>query len=138
MFNIKITSGQLDVSTSLQWVQAPNSGAINIFIGTVRDSSFGKQVLALEFEAYDAMAKVELHKIAEYAKSRWTINRILIHHRTGKLVVGEMAVVILVSSPHRDDAFQSCRYIIDTLKQTVPIWKKEIYIDGAVWVAAHP
>ena len=138
MFNINITSEPLNVSGSLQWIQAPDCGAINAFIGTVRDASKGRSVSALEFEAYEKMAMSELFKIAEEAKRKWSLNRVLIHHRIGTLLVGEIAVLILVSCPHRNESFESCSYIIDTLKQTVPIWKKEIYEDGSTWIDAHP
>ena len=116
----------------------PQSGGIDVFIGTVRDTTKGKTVVRLEFEAYEAMALKEMHKIAEQAFSKWPIQKLLIHHRAGVLKVGEVPVIIAVSCAHRDAAFEACRYVIDTLKQTVPIWKKEIFEDGEVWVAAHP
>jgi molybdopterin synthase catalytic subunit len=84
------------------------------------------------------MAHTEMKKIANEAMSRWQLNAIVIHHRTGTLEVGDVPVVISVAAPHRDAAFAACRYAIDTLKQTVPIWKREVYEDGAEWVAAHP
>lgn len=84
------------------------------------------------------MAQKEMGKIAEQAFNKWPIQKILIHHRTGVLQVGEIPVIIAVAAAHRDAAFDACRYIIDTLKQMVPIWKKEIFEDGEVWVAAHP
>jgi molybdopterin synthase catalytic subunit len=116
----------------------PESGGIDVFIGTVRNATKGKAVLRLEFEAYEKMAFAEMEKIAAEAISKWPIQRLLIHHRTGTLVVGEVPVIIAVSTAHRAAAFEACRYVIDTLKQTVPIWKKEIFEDGEVWVAAHP
>lgn len=109
-----------------------------MFIGTVRNATKGKAVLRLEFEAYEKMALAEMEKIAAYAIEKWPIQKLLIHHRTGVLNVGEVPVVIAVSAAHRDAAFEACRYVIDTLKQTVPIWKKEVFEDGEVWVAAHP
>ncbi len=117
---------------------SPQSGGIDVFIGTVRDATKGKKVVRLEFEAYELMALKETHKIAEQAFERWPVQKLLIHHRTGVLQVGEVPVIIAVSCVHRDAAFEACRYVIDTLKQTVPIWKKEIFEDGEVWVAAHP
>ena len=116
----------------------PESGGINVFIGTVRDATRGKKVLRLEFEAYEKMAIKEINKIAEETVRRWPVQRIVFHHRTGVLQIGEIPVVIAVSAAHRDAAFEACRYAIDTLKETVPIWKKEIFEDGEVWVAAHP
>lgn len=134
---IEISFSSLNVSDCIDWVMSPQSGGIDVFIGTVRDASKGKRVLALEFETYDVMALKEMKKIAEQAFEKWPLQKILIDHRTGRLHVGEIAVIIAVAAAHRDAAFQACRYIIDTLKQTVPIWKKEIFEDGEVWVAAH-
>lgn len=94
--------------------------------------------MRLEFEAYEAMALPEMRKIADDAMQKFPILRISMHHRTGVLDIGEIPVVIAVSSAHRAAAFAACQYCIDTLKQTVPIWKKEIFEDGEVWVAAHP
>jgi len=122
----------------VDWVMSPQSGGIDVFIGTVRDATKGKAVIRLEFETYKSMAIKEMEKIAEQAQNKWPIQKILIHHRIGVLQIGEIPVIIAVSAAHRDAAFEACRYIIDTLKQTVPIWKKEIFEDGEVWVAAHP
>lgn len=109
-----------------------------MFIGTVRNQTKGKKVIRLEFEAYEPMAICEMEKIAAQAFKKWPVQKVLIHHRTGILQVGEVPVVIAVSAAHRAAAFDACRYIIDTLKQTVPIWKKEFFEDGEVWVGAHP
>ncbi|MCD8740129.1 molybdenum cofactor biosynthesis protein MoaE [Mucilaginibacter roseus] len=136
--NILITDEPLDVTNCSQWVMAPESGGINVFIGTVRNATKGRTVLRLEFEAYQTMAMREMEKIAIAAFEQWPLQKVLIHHRTGVLQVGEIPVIIAVSAAHRDAAFTACRYIIDTLKQTVPIWKKEFFEDGEVWVAAHP
>lgn len=95
-------------------------------------------MIRLEFEAYEKMAIAEMEKIARYAISNWSLQKLWIHHRTGSLSVGEIPVVIGAAAPHRDAAFDACRYVIDTLKQTVPIWKKEVFEDGEYWVAAHP
>lgn len=116
----------------------PQCGGINVFIGTVRNETKGKKVLRLEFEAYEAMAIREMNKIAEDIFTKWPVLKLLIHHRTGILQVGELPVVIAVAAAHRNAAFDACKYAIDTLKQTVPIWKKEVFEDGEVWVAAHP
>ncbi|WP_183572050.1 molybdenum cofactor biosynthesis protein MoaE [Mucilaginibacter sp. X5P1] len=135
---IQISSEPLNIPTCIDWVMLPESGGIDVFIGTVRNATKGKAVLRLEFEAYEKMAIAEMEKIAAEAISKWPIQRLLIHHRTGILAVGEVPVIIAVSTAHRAAAFEACRYVIDTLKQTVPIWKKEIFEDGEVWVAAHP
>jgi len=135
---IEISASTLDLSACVDWVMAPQSGGIDVFIGAVRDVTKGKAVMRLEFEAYRNMAIKEMEKIANEAAAKWPVQKILIHHRTGVLQIGEIPVIIAVSAAHRDAAFDACRYIIDTLKQTVPIWKKEIFEDGEVWVAAHP
>ena len=138
MTNIKIFSAPLNVQSCIDWVMSPESGGIDVFIGTVRDVTKGKKVVRLEFEAYEQMALKEMTKIAEYAMARWPVHKFLIHHRTGILQIGEIPVIIAVSAAHRNAAFEACRYAIDTLKQTVPIWKKEVFEDGDEWVAAHP
>jgi molybdopterin synthase catalytic subunit len=135
---IKLSVSTLNVQECVDWVMSPETGGIDVFIGTVRNATKGKAVVRLEFEAYDKMAIAEMEKITQQALAKWPIQRILIHHRTGVLQIGEIPVVIAVAAAHRDAAFEACRYIIDTLKQTVPIWKKEIFDDGEVWVAAHP
>ncbi|HWD88310.1 MAG TPA: molybdenum cofactor biosynthesis protein MoaE [Mucilaginibacter sp.] len=135
---IKISDQPLNIQSCIDWVMMPQSGGIDVFIGTVRDSTKGKKVIRLEFEAYEPMAVKEMEKIAAQAFDKWPVQKLLIHHRTGILEVGEVPVVIAVSCAHRDAAFQACRFVIDTLKQTVPIWKKEIFEDGETWVAAHP
>ncbi|GAA4463153.1 molybdenum cofactor biosynthesis protein MoaE [Nemorincola caseinilytica] len=137
-YDIHISAAPLDVAQCIAGVMSPQSGGIDIFVGTVRDSTKGRKVLRLEFEAYEAMALSEMQKIAGSAAAQWPLHAMLIHHRTGALQVGDIAVIIAVSAAHRDAAFRACRYAIDTLKQTVPIWKKEVFEDGEIWVAAHP
>lgn len=136
--NISITPEPLVAAQCIEWIMSPQCGGIDVFIGTVRNHTSGKTVVRLEFEAYESMAGSEMNKIALDAAARWDIQRLLIHHRTGVLAVGDIPVIIAVAAAHRDAAFAACRYIIDTLKQTVPIWKKEVFEDGEVWVAAHP
>ena len=136
--DIQILTAPLDVAACVTWVMTPESGGIDVFIGTVRNATKGKEVVRLEFEAYAKMAKKEMEKIAHQTIAKWPVNKILIHHRTGSLAVGEIPVIIAVAAAHRAAAFDACRYAIDTLKETVPIWKKEIFHDGEVWVAAHP
>jgi len=135
---IKISSETLNLQACIEWVMLPESGGIDVFIGTVRNVTKGKAVLRLEFEAYERMALAEMGKIAAQAIEKWPVQKLLIHHRTGVLAVGEVPVIIAVSAAHRNAAFEACRYVIDTLQQTVPIWKKEVFEDGEVWVAAHP
>ena len=140
MNNIQIllSAETLNIQSCIDWIMSPESGGIDVFIGTVRNTTKGKPVLKLDFEAYEPMAISEMEKIAGQAFEKWPVQKVLIHHRTGTLQVGEVPVIIAVSAAHRDVAFEACRYIIDTLKQTVPIWKKEAFEDGEVWVAAHP
>ncbi|MBS1772379.1 MAG: molybdenum cofactor biosynthesis protein MoaE [Bacteroidetes bacterium] len=138
MIDIQLQNEAVDIAACIEWVRTPTSGGVDVFIGTVRDTTKGKKVLALDFEAYAAMALSEMKKIADEVITKWPVDRILIHHRIGKLSVGEVPVVIAVSAAHRDAAFDACRYAIDTLKKTVPIFKKEIFEDGEVWVSAHP
>jgi molybdopterin synthase catalytic subunit len=135
---IQISPTPLNIQSCIDWIMSPESGGIDVFIGIVRNATKGKPVIRLEFEAYEPMAIAEMEKIIKHAEERWPIQKALIHHRTGILEVGEVPVIIAVSAAHRAAAFDACRYIIDTLKQTVPIWKKEVFEDGEVWVAAHP
>lgn len=136
--NLKITTSALNVQECLDLVTTPQSGGIDLFVGTVRNATAGKEVIRLEFEAYEPMALREMQKIVDNASGLWPLHAVVMHHRIGNLEVGETAVIIAVSAAHRDAAFDACRYLIDTLKQTVPIWKKEIFLDGEVWVSAHP
>lgn len=135
---IELSHEPLDIQKTIDYVSDGSVGGIDLFIGTVRDATKGKKVVALEFEAYEKMAISEFEKIVAHTHKQWPIHKIAILHALGKKQIGDLAVVIAVSSAHRDAAFAGCRYIIDTLKQTVPIWKKEIFEDGEVWVAAHP
>lgn len=136
--NLKITEDELDESYCRSFVELPECGGIVIFIGTVRNHTREQKVQWLEFESKESMAIKEMTKIALKAMSQWSIRRIAIHHRLGRLEIGEVPVIIAVSSPHRDVAFEACKYAIDTLKETVPIWKKEVFEGGEIWVAAHP
>jgi molybdopterin synthase catalytic subunit len=135
---VQISKAPLKLDACMQQVADPGSGGNAVFIGTVRNETNGRPVLRLEFETYTAMALSELQKIAETARERWPINGLLIHHREGTVPVGETAVIIVATAARRDAAFEACRYAIDTLKQTVPIWKKEIFEDGEEWVHPHP
>jgi molybdopterin synthase catalytic subunit len=110
------------------------SGAVVAFIGTVRKSSRGREVKYLEYEAYSEMALREFAKIAQEIRQMWDIRRLAIVHRIGKLSLGEVSVLIVVSAPHRDEAYRASRYAIEKLKQTVPIWKKEIWEGGDEWI----
>lgn len=134
---IKITDQPINTNEILAYTSDPQAGGIDVFIGTVRDKSFGKAVTKLEYEAYDTMAIKEMQKLCDTASQKWPIVKYAIVHRKGALQIGDIAVVIAVSTPHRAAAFEACQWLIDNLKVTVPIWKKEFYLDGDVWVAAH-
>lgn len=138
MENIFVTEHRLDAKSCTDAVVYPGAGGIVVFVGTVRDQTKGKAVKHLEFEAYEPMAVKEMQKIADQAKEKWGLHDMVIHHRIGLVPIEEEAVVIACSSAHRKEAFAACEYAIDTLKETVPIWKKEIFEDGEVWVSAHP
>jgi molybdopterin synthase catalytic subunit len=135
---VLLSAQPIDPASAIATVSRASAGGIDVFIGTVRDQTAGKAVVRLEFEAYESMALLEMQRIATACAEQWPVMAITIHHRTGILTVGEVAVVIAVSAAHRAAAFDACRYAIDTLKTTVPIWKKEVFEDGAIWVAAHP
>ena len=137
MIDIKITNEILDAAACIAKVTDAACGGIAVFIGAVRNQTEEKKVTRLEYECYESMSFKEIKKIADEAIRLWNVNNIIIHHRTGILYIGDMAVIIAVSSAHRDAAFDACRYIIDTLKKTVPIWKKEIFEGGEEWVSAH-
>lgn len=138
MIDILITDKKLDSQKCIDFVKNEVAGGITCFIGTVRNQTNGKDVLRLEFESYIPMAEKEMRKIAEEIESTWDAIHICIHHRLGSLEIGEVPVIIAVSTSHRKAAFEACEFAIDRLKETVPIWKKEIFEDGEVWVAAHP
>jgi molybdopterin synthase catalytic subunit len=119
-------------------VSGPGQGGVVTFSGTVRDVTRGRKVLRLEYEAYPEMAVKTLSAIGDEAAQQWPGARLAIVHRVGTLHPGELAVVIAASAPHRDEAFQACRHAIEALKRDVPIWKKEVYEDGDVWVGLGP
>ncbi len=134
---ITISDKPLDVQAVIDAVQTEQAGAINVFIGTVRNQTSQKSVIGLEYEAFEAMAIKKMEEIAEQATAKFPVLKVAIAHRVGKLKLGEIAVVIAVATPHRAESFAACKFIIDTLKEVVPIWKKELFEDGEVWVSAH-
>ncbi len=131
---IEIITNTIYTEQVIKSVEDPTAGGIDVFIGTTRNHSNGKRVLHLEYEAYQPMAIKMMHRIAEDVRAKWSIKKISIVHRIGRLEIGEPSVVIAVSSAHRAEAFDACRFAIDSLKKTVPIWKKEFFEDGEVWV----
>jgi molybdopterin synthase catalytic subunit len=136
--SIKISSEKLNLQECYQYVEDASCGGISAFIGTVRNDTQGKEVLQLEFSTYKPMAIKEMQKIAASALEKFDIHKIAIHHAEGLLQVGDIPVIITASSKHRKAAFEACEFAIDTLKESVPIWKKEYFSDGEVWVNAHP
>ena len=136
--SIKITSEKLILKECNDFVEDASCGGISIFIGTVRNSTKNKKVTLLDFSAYEPMALKEMQKIADAALEKFSIHKIAIHHAIGELQIGDIPVIIAVSSAHRKAAFEACEFAIDTLKETVPIWKKEHFNDGEVWVNSHP
>lgn len=138
IIDIQLLDSPLDAQACFDFVASDNAGGIVTFVGTVRDQTKSKRVIKLAFEAYAPMAIKEMQKIAKEAIQQWPVLGMAIHHRVGILAVGEIPVVIAVACAHRQAAFEACQYAIDTLKETVPIWKKEYFEDGEVWVAAHP
>lgn len=131
---IAITHDALDRDDLIARVEHPGAGAIVTFEGVVRDNARGHAVSSLEYEAYVEMAEAQIRAIVDQVRERWGITEVAVAHRLGRLSVGEASVIIVVASPHRAEAFDACRFLIDTLKATVPIWKKETGPDGAEWV----
>ncbi|MFY0602551.1 MAG: molybdenum cofactor biosynthesis protein MoaE [Flavobacteriaceae bacterium] len=136
--SIKITDEKLSLNECNQFVLDDTCGGIAHFIGTVRNNTQNKEVTQLDFSTYKPMAIKEMEKIADLALEKFNIKKIAIHHAEGLLQIGDIPVIICVSAPHRKAAFEACEFAIDTLKETVPIWKKEHFSDGEVWVNAHP
>ncbi len=136
--SIKITSKKLDLNKCYNFVTNNSCGGIAMFVGTVRNNTKGKEVTQLDFSTYKPMAIKEMQKIANLALERFDIKKIAIHHAEGMLQIGDVPVIITASSKHREAAFKACKFAIDTLKETVPIWKKEFFKDGEIWVNAHP
>jgi molybdopterin converting factor subunit 1 len=138
---INIVRSRIDVAALEAAVADPGAGAIATFVGTTRNENSGRQVLRLEYEAYEPMALSEMRKLAEEAARRWGITRAAVTHRIGVVEIGEASVAIAVSAPHRAEAFSSCRVLIDRIKEIVPIWKKEHFEGGEIWVGcqtSHP
>jgi molybdopterin synthase catalytic subunit len=131
---IQLTREPLDRNALVEAVTHASVGGIVIFEGVVRDNARGKQVRYLEYDAYIEMAKEQIRAIVAEAERRWGVERVAVAHRFGRLEIGEASVIIVVATPHRAEAFEACHYIIDTLKTTVPIWKKEVATDGEEWV----
>jgi molybdopterin synthase catalytic subunit len=131
---IELRHAPLSLGECVEAVRRPGSGGIATFIGCVRETSEGKKVRYLEYEAYEPMALRKLQQLVDEVRARWPVQAVAIQHRLGKLDIGEDAVIIAVATPHRAEAFAACQYAIDRLKEIVPIWKKEYGEGGEVWV----
>ena len=131
---IRVQREDIDAEAVLESVRSPGSGCVVGFLGTVRDTSMGRSVERMSVEVYEEMAVKQLSKIRDEAVERFGVNRVAVVHRHGDLEVGDSIVYIAVSAGHRDEAFKACRYVIDELKERVPLWKKEYTADGEVWV----
>ena len=137
---IEIVATPLDTDRAIAFVTAPNAGGIDVFLGTTRAerSSSGQQLIALDYEAYEQMALEQMRALAQRAREQFVVVKIAMLHRIGRVVVGEPSVAIAVSCPHRGQAFDACRFLIDELKKQVTIWKKEVWADGSTsWVDPH-
>ncbi len=134
---IKIVENPLSVDEALATVRRPDCGAIDVFVGTVRNHHDGKKVVDISYTAFKELAEKELSRIIEEARSRWKIGEAYVAHRVGKLAIGDASVIIAVSSAHRAESFEACRHIIEMLKKSVPIWKEEFYETGKAWISAE-
>jgi molybdopterin synthase catalytic subunit len=129
-----VTADPLSVDQLTAEVQTPADGAVVTFVGLVRDNNRARPVVALEYEAYPELAERELRALSEAVAAKYGLHGIGIRHRTGRLAIGEISVVIAVAAPHRAEAFAACAEALDRLKATVPVWKKEWYADGSAWI----
>jgi molybdopterin synthase catalytic subunit len=135
---INIVRERIDTAAVLARIKQPEDGAVVVFEGIVRNHTRDRRTLFLEYEAYEEMAKKQLESLAAQARSQFSVREVAIVHRLGRLEIGETSVLIVVASAHRSAAFEACRWLIDTLKRTVPIWKKEHFEGGAVWADGEP
>jgi molybdopterin synthase catalytic subunit len=133
----RVTNQPLNLQELVDYVTDPEAGAITTFIGTTRNNNEGRKVIALDYEAYPEMAEKELVRLGEEAKNKWQICRMAIVHRIGPVQITEPSVMIAVSAAHREAAFAACRFAIEEIKRTVPIWKKEVYEGGEVWIGTQ-
>jgi molybdopterin synthase catalytic subunit len=129
-----LVRGPIDSAALAAGVSTPGDGAVATFVGVVRDSHDGRKVLWLEYEAHEEMARKQVATLIDAARRRWPVGAIVIQHRLGRLEIGEVSVAIAVAAPHRAEALEACRWLIDTLKAEVAIFKKEAYSDGQSWV----
>ncbi len=136
--HVEITEDEIPAASIVAAIKQGQDGAVCVFDGIVRDNTRGRRTLHLDYEAYREMALEQMRALARQAIAQFHVRDIAIVHRLGRLLVGETSVLVVVASAHRGAAFEACRWIIDTLKKTVPIWKKEQFLDGAVWADGEP
>jgi len=136
--HVAIVRKRIETASVLESIKRPEDGAAAVFEGIVRNNTRGRRTLYLDYEAYEEMALKQMEDLADRALADFKIRDVAIVHRLGRLEIGETSVLIVVASPHRAAAFDACRWLIDTLKRTVPIWKKENFEDGAVWADGEP
>jgi molybdopterin synthase catalytic subunit len=135
---VELSNAVIASAQALEEIKSGPDGAVCVFDGIVRNNTRGRQTLFLDYEAYEEMALSQMRALAAEAIAKFPIRDVALLHRLGRLEVGETSVLIVVASAHRGAAFDACRWLIDTLKKTVPIWKKEHFADGAVWAAGEP
>jgi molybdopterin synthase catalytic subunit len=136
--SVSLTRERIDAEALVAAAKRAEDGAVVVFDGIVRNHTRGRQTLHLDYEAYEEMAERQMNDLARQAVEQFSVRHVTVVHRLGRLEIGETSVLIVVSSAHRAQAFDACRWLIDTLKRTVPIWKKETFVDGAVWAAGEP
>ena len=135
----KITGEEIELGDVIRAVEAGDAGAIVHFLGVVRNNTEGREVSYLEYEAYPPMAEKKMAEIAQEIHEKWGLDRVAMIHRVGQLEIGEVSVAVAVASPHRKEAFEACHYAMNRLKQIVPIWKREVWVDGEEeWVKPDP
>lgn len=133
-----VTSQALDPAAAVDDVRTDDDGAVALFYGVVRNNNLGRSVQYLEYEAYPPLAKKTMAEIAEEVRARWDVTNVAIHHRTGRLEIGETSLLVAVSAPHRAEAFEACHYCVDRVKEIVPVWKKEVWDNGESWIEGTP
>ena len=131
---IRVTRDVLDTNEAVAAVESPGAGAINVFLGVVRDNNLGRTVQHLEYDAYPAMAEKVMRELAEEAKSRFTLEDVAVLHRTGRLEIGEASLLVVVSCGHRAESFEAGHWLVNEIKKRVPVWKKEVWDDGEEWI----
>jgi molybdopterin synthase catalytic subunit len=133
----RVTDKPINLQELVDFVTDPEAGAVATFIGTTRNNNEGRKVIALDYEAYPEMAEKQLARLGEEASKKWPICRMAIVHRLGPVQITEPSVIIAVSAGHREAAFAACRFAIEEIKKTVPIWKKEVYEGGEIWIGTQ-